>query len=672
MDGADFSGYATKAGLKCSDGRVITPEAFKHMDGVQVPLVWQHGHSSPDNVLGHAILQARSDGVYAYGFFNDTPQGINSRALVQHKDIKSLSIYANQLVEKSRQVLHGIIREVSLVLSGANPGALIDFVAVQHSDGSQDVLEDEAIIYTGLEFVEHAAGDAPDDGGPTMQDVYESLTDQQRDLVHYMIGAALGEATPSLAQSATTVEEPPATDPAAPVTPEPPSTDPSSAEGDLAHQEGTTTVTHNVFEQNGAPTDEKHVLTHDAVKGIVAAAREGGSLRKAIESYALAHGINDIDTLFPDAKMVQDSPEWNKRRTEWVAGVINGTRHNPFSRIKTMSADLTLDEARAKGYVKGSLKKEQFFGLLKRTTGPTTVYKKQKLDRDDILDITDFDVVAWLWTEMRFMLEEELAISILIGDGRAVDDDDKIKDPAGATDGTGIRSIANDDDLYAGTVYVNLDDASSSYLEFLDEITLTRRLYRGSGSPTLYTTEVHLGKLLTLRDGDNKRMFRSADELATELRVAAIVTVEAMEREPDIVGILVNLSDYAVGSDKGGEITRFDDFDIDYNQFKYLIETRLSGALTRLRSALVYRKVAAAAALVVPEEPDFADNVITPATTTGVTYKRADTNATVTTGAPITLDADTLPELTIYAIPASGSYYLENNVEDEWTFTYEA
>src|SRR6185503_17797523 len=303
MDGADFSGYATKAGLKCSDGRTITAEAFKHMDGVQVPLVWQHGHSSPDNVLGHAILEARQDGVYAFGFFNDTPQGMNSRALVEHGDIKSLSIYANNLVEKSKQVLHGIIREVSLVLSGANPGALIDFVSVQHGDGTQDVLEDEAVIYTDEEFVFHA-DTAADDSGPTMQDVYDSLSDQQKDLVHYMIGAALGEATPALAQSATATatEEPAENPPATPATPESTSTEPNSAEGDLAHQEGNTTVTHNVFEQNGAKPDEVHALTHDAVKGIVAAAREGGSLRKAIENYALAHGINDIDTLFPDAK----------------------------------------------------------------------------------------------------------------------------------------------------------------------------------------------------------------------------------------------------------------------------------------------------------------------------------------------------------------------------------
>ena len=666
MDDADFGGYATKAGLKCTDGRTITPEAFKHMDKVQVPLVWQHGHNSPENVLGHAVLEARGDGMYTYGFFNDTPQGMNARALVEHKDINTLSIWANALVEKmvggSKQVLHGVIREVSLVLSGANPGALIDYVAVRHSDDPDDVTvsADEAIIYTGLE-IEHAADDEM-----TVQEIYDSLTDEQKNVVHYMIGAAL-EGSTSAAQSAIPDQ------PEAPVAPVPPAT--TVTEGDLTHQEGST-VTHNVFENGTKPAGEKHVLTHDAIKGIVASAQKGGSLKQAVEEYALSHGIEDIEVLFPDAKAVMDRPEFDKRRTEWVASVLNGTRKTPFARIKTLSADLTLEDARAKGYVKGNLKKEEFFRVSKRETTPKTIYKKQKLDRDDILDITDFDVVAWLKAEMRVMLEEELATAILIGDGREVDDEDKIDEDK-------IRPIANDDDLYVATINVNLDDASSSYLELVDAFIANRQFYKGSGTPTLYTTELVISKLLMLRDADNRRHFRTLDELATELRVAAVVPVETMEREPDIVGIVVNLQDYTVGANRGGEVTLFDDFDIDYNQYKYLLETRVSGALTKIRSALVYRKVAGAAGLVTPAAPVQDDEEVTVTNTTGATYKIGAFDGAVTyNGSPVTIDQTVtasfpiiLPDggqVTVYAIPASGSYFFANNVEDEWTFDYNA
>jgi hypothetical protein len=653
MEAADFGGYATKAGLKCSDGRTITANAFQHMDGMRVPLVWQHDRNSPENVLGHAVLEARTDGVYAYGYFNDTKQGLNAKKLVMHKDINQLSIYANQLVEKAKQVLHGMIREVSLVLAGANPGALIDFVSVQHDDGDVQVLEDEAVIYTGL-TIEHEV--SPKDPaaveGQTLQDVYDSMTDDQKNVVHFMVGAAL-EGAGTAAHSDDSTEE---------TTEDATQEGEETTEGDLNHQEGSI-VTRNVFEQNGdKPGDEKRSLSHDEMRGIVSSAQKSGSLKAAVEEFAIAHGIENIDILFPDAKSVTDRPEWDKRRTEWVAGVLNGTNHTPFSRIKSWSADLTLDQARARGYVKGNLKKEEFFAVSRRITTPQTIYKKQKLDRDDIVDITDFDVVAWMKGEMRVMLDEELARAVLIGDGREVDDEDKISPNY-------IRPIATDDDLYAATVYVNLDDSNSTWLEFLDEITLSRRLYKGSGTPTFYTTELVIGKLLTLRDGDGRRMFRNLEELATDMRVSGIVAVEVMENETDLLGIMVNLRDYTIGADRGGEVNLFDDFDIDYNQYKYLIETRVSGALTKIRSALVYRKVASGAALVVPTEPAFEDNVITVPTITGVTYKRADTNATVTTGSPITL---TSGSLTIYAIPASSSYYFENDVEDEWTFTYEA
>lgn len=649
----DFSGYATKAGIRCSDGRTITPDAFKHQDKETVPLVWQHNHSDPDNVLGHAVLEHRQDGVYAYAYFNDTPKAQNAKSLVLHKDIKALSIFANQLIEKSHMVMHGMIRELSLVLAGANPGALIDNISVQHGDDIVTI-DDEAIIYTGLEL-EHAdpAADSSssqksdstaDDS--TVQNVYDSMTPEQKEVVHYMVGAALESVSHDDTNSQSTDKK----------------------EG--LH------MSRNAFEQNagtpGASSAKKHELTHDAIRGIVEDAQKLGSLRDAVNAYALKHGIDNIEILFPDAKTVGDgTPDFDKRRTEWVSAVLNGTKHSPFSRIKSLTADLTMDEARAKGYIKGNMKKEEFFSVSKRTTAPTTIYKKQKLDRDDILDITDFDVVAWMRGEMRLMLDEELARAILIGDGRDVEDEDKVKDPVGAADGVGIRSILNDHELYVATLNVNIDDSNSSPSEIVDEIIKGMRLYKGTGSPTFYTTLPTLTMMLLARDTTGRRLYRTPADLASELGVSNIVTVEVMEDEPDVLGIIVNLSDYTVGADRGGEVNMFDDFDIDYNQQKYLIETRVSGGLTKMRSALVLKKVAGTSVEVTPVAPTFSDNVVTPATTSNVTYKRADTDATVTTSAPITLDATTLPELTIYAVANSG-YYLDNNVDDRWTFYYQA
>jgi HK97 family phage prohead protease len=661
----DFSGYATKAGLKCSDGRTIMPDAFKHQDKMTVPLVWQHGHNKPENVLGHAVLENRPDGVYTYAYFNNTPQGQNAKALVEHKDITQLSIYANQLIEKSKQVFHGMIKEVSLVIAGANPGAMIDQVMIQHADGDTELLDDAAIIYTGLtlehqdmpaeeteeteEVVEHASDDA------TLQDVYDSLDEDQKNLVHYMIGAALEQAGAKHSDTESTDS----TD----------STDNNSnAEDDLEHQEGSD-MSRNVFEQGKDTTETSRVvLSHSDVKEIVDNAQKIGSFKAAVEEYALAHGITDIDMLFPDARTINNTPEWDKRRTEWVAGVLSGTRHSPFSRIKTMSADITQDEARAKGYIKGTLKKEEWFGLAQRVTTPTTIYKKQKLDRDDIIDITDMDVVAWLKGEMRLMLEEEVARAILIGDGRDPGDEDKIQD--GTNSGVGIRPIANEAELYATTLYVNLDDASSSMNEVVDAVIAGRKWYKGTGTPTFYTTETVLSKFLLSRDTLGRRIYRSADELATELRVASIVTVEVMEDVPDLVGIIVNLQDYVVGADKGGEVNMFDDFDIDYNQYKYLIETRLSGALTKIKSALVIRKTASTNVLVVPEEPGFvaSTGVVTIPSVTGVVYKDV-ANATVTAGAKAAI----LAGASVYykAVPATG-YYFADNASDEWTFTRDA
>ena len=643
---ADFSGYATKAGLKCSDGRTIMPDAFKHQDQMTVPLVWQHGHNEPTNILGHALLESRKDGVYAYGFFNETPQGQSAKALVEHGDITFMSIYANQLIEKAKQVFHGAIREVSLVLAGANPGAKIDYVAIRHADGDVETLEDEAIIHTGL-ALSHSDEDEDEDDDlahedeKTIQDVYDSFSEEQKNVVHFLIGAAL-EGDDSAEHSD------------------------NNEEGDLTHKEGSDDMTRNVFEQNGGSTQGGHTLSHADVQGIVQDAIKGGSLKEAVEAYALKHGIENIEVLFPDAKNINDRPEFDKRRTEWVDGVISGTRHSPFSRIKTTSADLTHDEARAKGYIKGNLKKEEFFSVVKRTTGPTTVYKKQKLDRDDIIDITDFDVVAWMKAEMQMMLREELARAILIGDGRDVADEDKIKDPVGASDGLGIRSILHDHELYVATVNVNVDDANSSWLEVVDAIIGARRLYKGTGNPTFYTTEAVLTGMLLTRDAMNRRLWKNVAELADELRVSSIVPVEVMEDEADLVGILVNLADYNIGADKGGEVNLFDDFDIDYNQYKYLIETRVSGALTKIRSAIVVKKTAAANVLAAPVEPDFdpATNTVTIPTTNGVDYQIG--GVTQAAGPQVIAD-DTV----VTAVPKAG-FYFANNVEDEWLFEFQA
>jgi len=586
----DFSGYATRAGLKCSDGRTIMPDAFKHQDNETVPLVWQHNHNEPSNVLGYATLEHREDGVYAYGFFNDTDAAKNARTLVEHGDIKSLSIYANQLTEKAKQVLHGFIRELSLVLSGANPGALIDNITLAHADGDMVTLEDEAIIYTGLEL-NHADGSSNSSGDssgePTVKDVYDSMTPEQQDVVHYMISAALESSTQTLKEAAHSDSEDSEEEEKE-----------KEEEKELVHsddknEEEGRRMTRNVFEeQSGGEKKEQegHVLTHDAVKGIVADAQKHGSLKHAVEAYALEHGITDIDVLFPDARNVTQTPEFDQRRMEWVSSVINGTKHSPFSRIKSIVADITVDTARALGYVKGNLKKEEFFGLVSRVTTPSTVYKKQQLDRDDIVDITDFDVVTWLKGEMRLMLDEELARAVLIGDGRTVASPDKIKDPAGAPEGAGIRSIMLDHDLYSAKIEVDLTDAGSSPGEVVDAIITNMGQYKGSGSPTFYTTLPFVTSLLLTKDGMGRRMYNSTSELAGAMGVSSIVYVEVMEQETDLIGIIVNLKDYTIGADNGGDVTFFDDFDIDYNQYKYLYETRVSGALTKIRSALVLTK----------------------------------------------------------------------------------
>lgn len=646
---ADFSGWATRVGLQCSDGRTIMPSAFKHQDKAQVPLVWQHGHNDPTNVLGHAILEDRPEGVYCYGFFNDTDKAVHMKGAVDHRDIKMLSIWANELMQRGKNVIHGKIREVSLVLNGANPGALIENVTIRHSDGGEDVLDDEAIIYTNEE-IEHAdsssskAEEKSDDDDTDISEIFNSLSDKQKDVVHYLIGQALESGAEEKSDNP---DE---------------SAEHSNIDADDQNKEGITMT--NVFEQGkGTPAAAGHVISHADMEGIFAEAKKPGStMKQALEGYALSHGIDDISTLFPEATALTAAPEFFKRRTEWVNVVLSGAKKTPFSRIKTHFADLNYDEARAKGYIKGNFKKEEFFGVAGRVTTPTTIYKKQKLDRDDILDITDFDVVSWMKGEMRLMLEEELARAILIGDGRAVDDEDKI--PEG-----NIRPIATDHDLYTVAVNVNLDDASSDYREVINALIRARQHYRGTGLPTMFTTETVISEFLLLTDTLGRDLFPTIESLTTKLRLAAIVPVEVLETEPDIVAVLVNMSDYTIGADKGGQTTLFDDFDIDYNQYKYLIETRVSGTLTKLKSAMVVRKVTGTDTLLTSVNPPTFNpttGVVTIVATANVTYKNADTGATLATGAQPALDEG---ETLRVVAEADSTFYFATSEDLVWQFT---
>lgn len=653
---ADFGGWATKANVKCSDGLTILPGAFKHMDNKQVPLVYQHGHSDIKNVLGHAILESRDDGVYAYAFFNKTPQGETARGLVAHRDIQHLSIYANQLSKSGQNVVHGQIREVSLVLAGANPEARIDWVNLQHGDGTMSELDDEAVIHTGLEL-EHALDELEEDDelaheeALTVNDVFNGMTEEEQNVVYYFVGVALENATKEMAQAATT----------------------QPGEGDLAHKEGTDEMSRNVFDQTATngPSSEKYTLTHEDAKGIFSdALKSGQRLSDAARNFALQHGVENIDVLFPDAKMATGIIELDKRRTEWVSVVLNGLRHTPFSRIKTLVADLTQDEARAKGYITGEYKKEEWIGVTKRTTGPVTIYKKQQLNRDDILDITDFDMVSFVKGEMKLMTEEEVARAVLIGDGRDVSDEDKVKDPMGVQDGLGIRSVLNDHEYYVTTINVNVDDANSNYDEIVDAVMDGFEFYKGTGTPTFFTTIPQLNKFLQAKDLNGQRYYKNKQEVADALGVDKIVTVEPMKEVAGLVGIIVNLMDFNVGTDRGGELTTFDDFDIDYNQYKYLMETRLSGALVRPKSAIVIKKVAAASVLVTPVEPSFnkTTGVVTIPTVTGVVYKNANGD-TIAAGAMAAIAAGA--SVTIYSVPDT-NYYFANNQEDSWKFKRDA
>ena len=568
MEGYDFGGWATRNDIRCSDGRTIRKNAFIDNDGKTVPLVWNHSHNDPANVLGHALLENRDQGVYAYCKFNNTELAQNAKELVKHGDVTELSIYANQLKQNGGDVLHGAIREVSLVLAGANPGAFIDSI-MMHGEES----DEEAIIYTGESISLSHADTSTNESKPveskkeekggtmnkekTMKDVLDELTEEQKNVVYALIGQALEDG----------------------------GVDDEDEEDYEDEDEGDNEMKQNVFDNDEMYSE--NVLSHSDMMDIISDAKRYGSMKDSFLAHTQNYGIENVDFLFPEPEALSMEPAFVQRDMTWVQKVMAGVHHTPFSRIKSLFADITADEARAKGYIKGKMKKEEVFTLLKRTTTPTTIYKKQKMDRDDVVDITDFDVIAWLKKEMRLMLDEEIARAILIGDGRLPSSDDKINE-------TNVRPILTDEDLY--TVKANITVAanatgSEKAKAFIDEVIRSRKEYKGSGNPTLFTTEDMVTECLLLEDSMGHKLYKSEAELATTLRVKEIVTVEVMEgvqdkNSHDVAGIIVNLADYNVGADKGGAVNMFDDFDIDYNQQKYLIETRCSGALIKPYSAI--------------------------------------------------------------------------------------
>ena len=593
----DFSGYATRNDLKCTDGRTIRKDAFKDNDGQVVPLVWQHMHNDPGNVLGHALLENRKDGVYAYCKFNDTEAGKNAKMLVQHGDITALSIYANQLKEQASNVLHGVIREVSLVLAGANPGALIDNLSIAHADGSSTELSDEAIIYTDDEIsneeIEHG-----DDS--TLQEIFNTLNDEQKQMVYTLVGlAAQGGIEHSDIDDEEDEEDEDPEDEEDEEDEDPEDEedeedeDPEDEEDedpeDIKHSvKGGKIMKRNIFDKSNEE-EPKNTLTHAQFATILADAQKNGSLKEAILAHATEYGIENIDVLFPDAKALSRDPEWLKREDDWVSGVLSAIHKSPFSRIKSIIADMNFDEARAKGYIKATMKKEVYLKAAKRVTTPQTVYVKQKLDRDDIIDVTDFDIVAMVRYEMRTLLNEELARAAMFGDGRTLEDPYKINEE-------NIRPIWKEDDLYA--IKEKLSSGKTDYKALVKEISLTHKRYKGSGAPVLYMTPDMHTNMLWIEDLNGRRIYESDATLCAALRVSKIVEIPQLEgltrideetgKTYELMGIKVNLKDYNFGADKGGEVASFDDFDIDFNQYKYLMETRCSGALTKPYSAQIY------------------------------------------------------------------------------------
>ena len=590
MDNYDFSGWATRNDLKCSDGRIIRKDAFKHNDGMTVPLVWNHDHTDPTRVIGHALLENRDEGVYAYGSFNSTDLGQRAKIYVEHGDITAMSIYANQLQQQGPNVMHGSIREVSLVLAGANPGAYIENV-IKHGDEPDS---EEARIYTGMEIELYHADtsmkkeeEKPKKGEETMPEetkkevkepetketpkvktvgeIIESMTDEQKNAVY----AIIGQIKQDMEDEADDDVEDDMED---------------QIEEDEKSKGGSKTMKHNCFDQEERM--DNATLSHAEQLEILEDAKRCGSLKEAV----LAHGIEKIDVMFPDAQTISNEPEFIKRDTTWVTDVLGTVRHTPFSRIKTIFADITADEARAKGYVKGNLKLEEVFKMLKRVTNPTTIYKKQKLDRDDVLDIKDFNILPWMKGELRMMLDEELARAILVGDGRTELSTDKIKEDC-------IRPIWTDTDLYTVKTKVEVSETATAEEKakaFIKACVKSRRDYKGSGNPVMFMPEDIMTDCLLIEDKNGRIIYDSEMKLASALRVRKIVPVPVMEgltrtveeKTHTLAGIYVNLADYNVGTDMGGEVNMFDDFDIDYNQMKYLIETRCSGALTKPYAAV--------------------------------------------------------------------------------------
>lgn len=584
----DFCGWATRNNLRCSDGRIIRQNAFADDDGKEVPIVWMHQYDSINNVLGHAILCNKPEGVYTYGKFNNSPDGQQAKLRVQNGDIKSLSIYANQLVHDSdKGVRHGVIRELSLVLAGANPGAYIENVSLKHGEDSEDF--DEGIIYTDDQIELYHADTQKNDGTEskkqdsekedtkmadkekTVQDVFDTLSEEQKNVVYYMIGQAL------------------------------------EYDKDNKDDEEDADVKHNVFDND---KDERTYLSHDAMESIFKDAKRVGSLRDAVLNHmdtdegldealmhaTAAYGVDNIEYLFPDSRTITTTPEFIKRDDGWVSIFMNGTRHSPFSRVKSLFADITEDAARAKGYMKGKLKKDEVFSLLKRSTDPQTIYKRQKLDRDDVIDIVDFDVVAWIKSEMRMMLNEEIARAALVGDGRMASDDDKINE-------SHIRPIYKDEEFYtiraevAPVMNGSVVDTDATARAAIRAFIKKRKDYKGSGNLTMFVTEDFLSDMLLLEDEYGRSVYPDTQALARKLRVNRIVTTPVMEGQTadgkPLLAIAVDLKDYNFGADKGGSVAMFEDFDIDYNQQKYLIETRCSGALIRPYSAIVLEQTAA-------------------------------------------------------------------------------
>lgn len=683
----DFSGYASKANLLCSDGRTIKPHAFKGNDGKRVPLIWHHGRNDPKNVLGYAVIEDRPDGAFVRGYFNNTDSGKHMKEAVEHGDVDALSIFADKLVHNGADVIKGRIQEVSLVISGANPGASIQNITISHSDGMIEERESEAIIFTGLTFehsdssdeseddtdLEHAdegtaVSDTKNDNELTINDVLNSLNEDQKKVVAYLVEEAL-KVDPALAEADDDDDEEDTVSHSdldeSEVDEADADQDDSDADDadDDAEDTNDDNVEHsdqeennmsrNLFDSKDDNNVQKNTLSHSQLETIVNDAKRFGSLKDSVLQHAAEYGFENVDLLFPDAKSLANSPEILSRRMEWVSEVIDNTYHSPFARIRSTVADITAEEARARGYVKGSKKKDEIIKLLRRKTSPTTVYKKQRLDRDDMLDITDFDVVAWLKAEMRIMLDEELARAILLGDGREVTDTDKIDEDS-------IRPIAYDDAMYAHKVIL---PSNFGVKDKIEAMIRARSQYKGSGAPVLFTTQTFLTDMLLDKDKMGRRIYTSVDDLASQLMAKKIVAVEVMEEYPDVQGIYVNLSDYAVGTDKGGQVSMFDDFDINYNQHHYLLETRASGALRKPKSAVVV--LSELGTVAIPTQPGFnpATNKITIPTVTGVRYIIDDA---VVTG-EVTITGNT----TVIAQALSG-YRFESGTNTDWDYTYNA